>query len=161
MNYRPQFYIPLSWIKLSLIYCRFPGLAALAQSYVQAICSPEGIPNVQDAWETFVGNKCSEAVKGALENYENVMKSKLKNKLPCGNDELRKVHGTASITSQAYFMAETAEISTSTTETYLKKLLFTVRQVVVIYYNVWGIFGVRDKRALKKMALLAENRVIS
>ena len=81
-------------------------------------------------------NTCSEAVKEALENYEYVMKSKLKNKLPCGNDELRKVHGTASKTSQAYFMAKTAGISTSATETYLKKLLFTVRQVIVIYYNI-------------------------
>lgn len=98
------------------------GLAALVQFYVQAINSPGVIPNVQNAWEAFVEMKCSDTIKRALETYENVMKSKLKGKLPCDNDELRKVHGTAFETSEAYFMAETAGISTSTTETYLNKL---------------------------------------
>ena len=104
----------------------------MVQLYVQAINSPGGIPNVQNAWETFVQTKCSEAIKGALENYENVMKSKLKDKLPCDNDELRKVHGTAFETSEAYFMAETAGISTSTTETYLNKLKVRLKEVAVL-----------------------------
>ena len=119
-----------------LIYCHFPGLAALVQFYVQAINSPGVIPNVQNAWEAFVEMKCSDTIKRALETYENVMKSKLKGKLPCDNDELRKVHGTAFETSEAYFMAETAGISTSTTETYLNKLKVRLKEVVV----QWPVF---------------------
>ena len=116
----------------------------MVQLYVLAINSPGGIPNVQNAWETFVQMKCSEAIKGALENYENVMKSRLKDKLPCDNDELRKVHGTAFETSEAYFMAETAGISTSTTETYLNKLKVRLKEVAVprplfVYsIQIWG-----------------------
>ena len=116
----------------------------MVQLYVQAINSPGGIPNVQNAWETFVQMKCSEAIKGALENYENVMTSRLKDKLPCDNDELSKVHGTAFETSEAYFMAETAGISTSTTETYLNKLKVRLKEVAVprpvfVYsIQIWG-----------------------
>ena len=59
-----------SGLNKALIYCRFPGLAALVQFYVQAINSPGVIPNVQNAWEAFVEMKCSDAIKGALENYK-------------------------------------------------------------------------------------------
>ena len=116
----------------------------MVQLYVQAINSPGGIPNIQNAWETFVGMKCSEAIKGALENYKNVMRSKLKGNLPCDNDELRTVHGTAFETSEAYFMAETKEISTSTRETHLKKLKVRLKEVAVprpvfLYsIQIWG-----------------------
>ena len=133
-----------SGLNKALIYCRFPGLAALVQFYVKAINSPGVIPNVQNAWEAFVEMKCFDATKGALESYENAMKSKLEGKLPCDNDELRKVHGTAFETSEAYFMAEAAGISTSTTETYLNKLKVRLKEVVVprpvfVYsIQIWG-----------------------
>ena len=80
------------------------------------------IPNVQNAWETFVEMKSSEAIKGAVEKYETVMTSQLKDNLPCDNDELRKIHGIAFENSEGYFMTETVGISTNTTETYLNKL---------------------------------------
>ena len=80
------------------------------------------IPNVQNAWETFVQMKSSEATKGAVQKYETVMSSQLKGKLPCDNDELRKAHGIAFDNSEGYFMSETVGISTNTTETYLNKL---------------------------------------
>ena len=103
-------------------YCRFPGLAALVQLYVEALNSPGVIPNIQNAWETFVERKCYEAIRGAVNKYEDVMKSNLKNQRPCGNDELRKFHGTALEKGEGYFMTETVGISTSTTENYLNKL---------------------------------------
>lgn len=98
------------------------GLAALVEFYVQAINTPGVIPNVQNAWETFVEMKSSEAIKGGVEKYETVMTSQLKDNLPCDNDELRKIHGIAFENSEGYFMTETVGISTNTTETYLNKL---------------------------------------
>ncbi|CAH3045105.1 unnamed protein product, partial [Porites lobata] len=98
------------------------GLAARVQLYVEALNSPGVIPNIQNAWETFVERKCFEAIRGAVNKYEDVMKSNLKNQRPCGNDELRKFHGTALEKGEGYFMTETVGISTSTTENYLNKL---------------------------------------
>lgn len=98
------------------------GLAALVQLYVQAINTPGVIPNVQNAWDTFVENKCSATIKDALDTYEVTMTSQLENELPCENDQLRRSHGLALKRSEDHFMAETAGISTNTIEKYLKKL---------------------------------------
>ena len=99
----------------------------MVQLYLQAINSPGGIPNVQNAWETFVEMKCSDVIEGALENYENVMKSKLKDKLPCDDGDLRKVHGTAKKKSEAYFEAETEWFCRNTIEKYSKKMRVRLR----------------------------------
>ena len=66
--------------------------------------------------------KCSEAIRGAVKKYEEVMKSNLKDERPCDNDELRKFHGTALEKGEGNYMTETVGISTSTTEKYLNKL---------------------------------------
>lgn len=66
--------------------------------------------------------KCSEAVTGAVEKYEEVMKSNVKDERPCDNDKLRGSHGTALEKGEEYFMTETVGISTSTTEKHLNKL---------------------------------------
>ena len=100
----------------------YSGLAALVELYVQAINSPGTIPNVQNAWDAFVEMKSSEAIGKALEVYETAMASQLKDKLPCDNDKLRMSHQMAFKNSEACFMAETAGISTNTTEKYLIKL---------------------------------------
>ena len=116
----------------------------MVQLYVQAINSPGVTPNVQNAWETFVEMKCSEAKKGALKNYKNVMKSMLKDKLPCDNDELCKIHRTAKERSEAYFEEETVWFCRKTTETYLNKLKVRLREVAVprpvfVYsIQIWG-----------------------
>ena len=90
--------------------------------YVEAINSPGVIPNIQNAWQTFVEKKCWEAIKGAVKIYEEVMKSNLEDERPCGNDEFRKFHGTALEKGEGYFMTETVGISTNTTEKFLNKL---------------------------------------
>ena len=98
------------------------GLAVLVELYVEAINCPGAIPNVQNTWDIFVEKKSVDTIKAALENYENEMASRLQDKLPCGNDELRNGHQVALETSQRYFMDETAGISTKTTERYLNEL---------------------------------------
>ena len=122
----------LDWITCVLIFgvllrisrskCCFPGLAVLVQSYVEAINRPGVIPNIQDAWETFVDKKCSEAITEAVKKYEEVMESNLKEESPCDDDELRKFHGKALEKGENYFMTETVRISTNSTEKHLNKL---------------------------------------
>ena len=102
------------------VFCS--GLAALVQLYVQTINSPGMIPNVQNAWDTFVEMKSFEAIKEAVEIYDTEMASQLNDKLPCDNEVLRGSHQIAFENSEGYFMAETAGISTNTTEKYLNKL---------------------------------------
>ena len=99
--------------------------------YVQAINSPGVVPNVPNAWETFVEMKCLEVIKEALKKYENVMKSKLKGKLPCDMDDLRKVHETAIKESKAYFEAETEWFCRNTIEKYLNKMKVCLKDVAV------------------------------
>ena len=98
------------------------GLAVLVELYVEAINFPGAIPNVQKTWDICVEKKSVDTIKAALENYENEMASRLQDKLPCDNDELRNGHQVALETSQRYFMDETAGISTKTTERYLNEL---------------------------------------
>ncbi|CAH3164982.1 unnamed protein product [Porites lobata] len=98
------------------------GLAAIVQSYVEAINGPGIIPNIQNAWETFVEKKCSEAITAAVKKYEEVMKSNLREERPCDNDELRKFHGTALDKGKGCFMTETVGFSTNSTEKHLNKL---------------------------------------
>ncbi|XP_078366399.1 guanylate-binding protein 6-like isoform X2 [Oculina patagonica] len=111
------------------------GLATLVQLYVQAINTPGIIPNVQNAWDTFVETKCSAAITDALDAYDVTMASQLKSKLPCENDQLRISHGMALESSEGHFMAETAGISTKTTEKYLKKLKESLGEK----FNMWQI----------------------
>ena len=94
----------------------------MVQLYVEALNSPRVIPIIENAWETFVERKCSEAIGRAVNKYEEVMKSNLKDERPCDNDVLRKFHGTALEKGEGCFMTETVGISTSTTEKYLNEL---------------------------------------
>ena len=50
------------------------------------------------------------------------MKSNLREKRPCDNDELRKFDGTALDKAKGYFMTETVGFSTISTEKHLDKL---------------------------------------
>ena len=102
--------------------CCFLALAALVKLYVEAINSPGVIPNIQNAWETFVDRKCSKAITEAVKKYEEVMESNLKEERPCDDDELRKFHGKALKKGEGYFMTELVGISTRTTKKYLDKL---------------------------------------
>ena len=98
------------------------GLAALVEQYVLAINTPGVIPNVQNAWDSFVEAKCSDTLKDALDVYEVAMTTQLENEVPCDNDQLRRSHDVALQNSENHFMADTAGISINTIEKYLKKL---------------------------------------
>ena len=94
------------------------GLAALVEQYVLAINTPGVIPNVQNAWDSFVEAKCSDRLRDALDAYEVAMMTQL----PCNNDELRRSHDMELQNSENHFVADTAGISINTIEKYLKKL---------------------------------------
>ena len=94
----------------------------MVEQYVLAINTPGVIPNVQNAWDSFVEAKCSDTLKDALDVYEVAMTTQLKDNLPCNNDQLRRSHDVALQNSENHFMADTAGISINTIEKYLKKL---------------------------------------
>ena len=94
------------------------GLAALVEQYVLAINTPGVVPNVQNAWDSFVEAKCSDTLKDALDAYNVAMTTQL----PCNNDQLLRSHEMALQNSKDHFMAGTAGISINTIEIYLKKL---------------------------------------
>jgi len=105
-------------------FCCILGLAALVTLYVDAINTPDAIPNVQWAWDMFVETKCSEARKVSQNKYHELMTSLLS--LPCDNDELRKFHNTALEESEALFMKETTGISTNKVERHMRELKVTL-----------------------------------
>lgn len=111
------------------------GLAALVELYVQAINTPGVIPNVQNAWDSFVEAKCSATLKDALDAYENAMTTQLKDELPCNNKQLRRSHEEAMENSEHHFMADTAGISINTIEKYLKRL----KELLGERFNLWQI----------------------
>lgn len=94
----------------------------MVELYVYAINTPGVIPNVQNAWDSFVEAKCSATLKDALDAYEVAMTTHLKDELPCNNDQLRRSHEMALENSENHFVADTAGISINTIEKYLKKL---------------------------------------
>ncbi|KAJ7380873.1 hypothetical protein OS493_004456 [Desmophyllum pertusum] len=76
-------------------YVTGEALATLVQLYTDAINDPDAIPNVEMAWDTYIKTKCSEAKKGALEMYDQVMKEQMSSGLPCGLEEILKNHEMA------------------------------------------------------------------
>ena len=102
-------------------YC-VVGLAALVQLYTEAINTPGCIPNVQEAWDTFVNTKCFEAKQAALLEYDTLLTYQMSEILPCDNDKIRVVHNAALDKCEEQFMAEIAVFSTDTVETQAKEL---------------------------------------
>ena len=92
------------------------GLAALVRLYVEAINTPDAIPNVQRAWDSFVLAKCVDVKQAALQTYDALMTSRLCGALPCRNTEIRSSHGAALEACEAQFIIELAGISTNTIE---------------------------------------------
>ncbi|XP_068706362.1 guanylate-binding protein 7-like isoform X1 [Montipora foliosa] len=92
------------------------GLAALVVLYVEAINTPDAIPNVQRAWDTFVSAKCFDVKQAALQTYDELMTSQLSDVLPCSNTEIRTSHDAALKECKSQFIMELAGISTNTIE---------------------------------------------
>jgi len=98
------------------------GLAVMVQLYVDAINTPNAIPNVQSAWDTFVAVKCSDAKQAALVTYDALLTSQLTDELPCSNVMIRMRHGDAYDKCHEQFMAEMAGLSTNAIERTLSEL---------------------------------------
>lgn len=92
------------------------GLAALVRLYVEAINTPDAIPNVQRAWDTFVLAKCVDVKQAALQTYDALITSQLSGVLPCSNAEIRISHNAALEACEAQLIMELAGISTNTVE---------------------------------------------
>jgi len=88
----------------------------LVRLYVEAINTPDAIPNVQSAWDTFVLAKCVDVKQAALQTYDALMTSQLSGLLPCSNTEIRMSHNAALEACEAQLIMELAGISTNTIE---------------------------------------------
>jgi len=99
-----------------------PGLAVMVQIYVNAINTPNVIPNVQSAWDTFVAVKCSDAKQAALVTYDALLTSQLTDELPCSNVMIRMRHSDVFDMCQEQFMAEITGFSTNAVERTLSEL---------------------------------------
>ncbi len=97
----------------------------MVQLYVDAINSPDAIPNVQSAWDAFVAAKCNDAKQAALNTYDVLLTSQLTGELPCSNDVIRMSHSSAFSLCEDQLVAEMAGISTNTVERVASELKVT------------------------------------
>ena len=102
------------------------ALARLVQLYTDAINDPDTIPNVEEAWYTFVRTKCSEAKEGALKIYDSVMSVEMRGALPCDDNVILKSHEKAHNQSLDAFEADTTDLLSSTINNELKELTVCV-----------------------------------
>ena len=98
------------------------GLAALLHLYVDAINTPGVIPNVQGAWDTYVGEKFREAKQTSLEMYDVFMSGELQDRLPSDNKYIRKSHNEALLECEDMFITEVTGISTDMVEVHIGQL---------------------------------------
>ena len=112
------------------VLCIFKALAVLVKSYVAALNTPGAVPTIQDAWETFIHTKCSEAKLAALQLYENTMTSQLDGALPCDSGEIRQVQQTAIEEGMNMFQKETFGVSRNSSEKYMDELV--VRKKIIL-----------------------------
>lgn len=94
----------------------------MVRLYVIAINTPDAIPNVQRAWDTFVLAKCVDVKQAALQTYDALMTSQLYGVLPCSNTDIRSSHGAALEACEAQFIIELAGISTNAVEMVSREL---------------------------------------
>ena len=88
----------------------------MVRLYVEAINTPDAIPNVQSAWDSFVLAKCVDVKQAALQTYDALMTSQLSGILPCRNTELRISHNASLEACEAQLIMGLAGISTNTVE---------------------------------------------
>ncbi len=116
-------------------FCYCLALAALASTYVAALNTPDGVPNIQSAWESFLEKKCSEVIEAAIQLYESSMTSQLDGELPCDSQEIRRVQQIAVEQSMKAFQEGTVQISAASSKNYLEEL--TVRKLRRILLKKW------------------------
>ena len=108
----------------------------MVQLYIEALNTPGAVPNVQSAWETFVGKKCFDAKQTALVTYEGILTSAA---LPCDDDKICAVHDAAYKTCQEHFLADVEGISEDTVKLHLTDLKVSAWKTVIRNTRVLGI----------------------
>ena len=66
----------------------------LIRSYATAI-NNGAVPAIDSAWTYICNNECQKAITEALENYEQVIKELLHNKIPLPQEELKSYNKMA------------------------------------------------------------------
>ena len=94
---------------------------------MKAINTPGAIPNIHNAWDLHVSNKCNEATTKAVDAYAEEMGG-LGKLLPCDRDVIRDIHHTALEGSLKVFKRETFGISPDTVQEYLAKLTVSAKE---------------------------------
>ena len=98
------------------------GFAALVTHYIEAINSPEAIPNVQSVWDTIVKDIFEKAKKSALATYDAHLEAQLFGFLPSDNDWIRRCHNSALEQSLKQFIEDGNGLSTHRIQRYLSEL---------------------------------------
>jgi hypothetical protein len=105
------------------------ALAALVQLFVEALNTPGTVPNVQDAWDTFVHNKCTEVVNDVLKKYQEEMTSRVEDKIPCEADVIRSEHNIAMDACLEMLRQQTFTLSSKSVDKYLTVFMVRILQL--------------------------------
>ncbi|XP_031568053.1 LOW QUALITY PROTEIN: guanylate-binding protein 4-like [Actinia tenebrosa] len=119
------------------------ALAALIQLFVEALNTPGTVPNVENAWDTFVHNKCAEVLAAALAAYKQEMTSQMKEKIPCEADVIRAAHLKAMDAGFETFRKETFNLSIKSVDKYLNEL----REKADVILSEWIEQNTRETEA--------------
>ncbi|EAS03779.1 amine-terminal domain guanylate-binding protein (macronuclear) [Tetrahymena thermophila SB210] len=96
----------------------------LIKSYVFAI-NNGAVPNVENAWSYICKNECHKAQQSAIENYDQVLREVLHNKIPCSLEDLKIYHKMAKESSVSIFKKKAVgEVS----EEYLNEVIKKIKQ---------------------------------
>uniref|UniRef100_A0A913Y8Q7 Guanylate-binding protein/Atlastin C-terminal domain-containing protein n=1 Tax=Exaiptasia diaphana TaxID=2652724 RepID=A0A913Y8Q7_EXADI len=98
------------------------GLAALVQLYVDALNTPDAVPNVEESWDKFANTKCGAVLEDALRTYQQEMTSFVENMMPCEADELRSAHEETMEKCLETFKKETRFFSIDSVAPHLQEL---------------------------------------
>ena len=101
--------------------------------YVEAINTPDAIPNVQRAWDTFVSAKCFDVKQAALQTYDELMTSQLSDVLPCSNTKIRTSHDAALKECESQFIMELSGISTDSIEMASRELKVRHKTMIRVF----------------------------
>ncbi|XP_031570359.1 guanylate-binding protein 4-like [Actinia tenebrosa] len=97
------------------------ALATLVELYVKALNTSGVVPNVENAWDSFVRNKCTEVLAAAVNIYQQDMTSRLKDRIPCEDDVISKAHKKAVDVCLVTFRTETSALSRKNIDKYTQQ----------------------------------------
>lgn len=109
-------------------------IARLAQLYVEALNSPEGVPVVGSIWQRVLGASYPDAVEKAVMSYKDMMGKAI---LPMENEQLLEHHQRAVDESlKSFHVTAALDSEIELYQNYLGKLMVSI---AVWEYNVYVI----------------------